>query len=370
VNKIKKFFQILIQTLLTLTGIFIGFQIGAIVSLYNLKLDIFQLTSIKLILIMAGGLGGFWISPIIIKQFNRGVEWVINTLASYSRQELISGIIGLIVGLIINTLLFRPLFTIPFEKIPVIGDYLKTVLVIFITILLSYIGILTGIKIGLWGGIKSDLPGIETKFRDKLLLDIQNECFKILDTSVIIDGRILDIARTGFIAGVLVIPKFVLEELQKIADSGDAIKRNRGRRGLDILNKMRRDQQIPIHIYENDIFKAKDVDDKLIALALQLKGKIITQDYNLNKVAQVHGIDVLNINELANALKPVVLPGEELKVHLIKEGKEYGQGVAYLDDGTMIVVEGGRRYIGEQIKVQVTSVLQTVAGKMIFARPV
>ncbi|MFF2484036.1 PIN/TRAM domain-containing protein [Paenibacillus sp. NPDC058071] len=192
---------------------------------------------------------------------------------------------------------------------------------------------------------------------------------KILDTSVIIDGRIADICKTGFIEGTLVIPEFVLEELQHIADSSDLLKRNRGRRGLDILNKIQKELDVRVLIYEGDFEEISEVDSKLVKLAKALRGKVVTNDFNLNKVCELQGVSVLNINDLANAVKPVVLPGEEIIVQVIKDGKEHGQGVAYLDDGTMIVVEGGRDYIGTTMEVLVTSVLQTSAGRMIFAKP-
>lgn len=192
---------------------------------------------------------------------------------------------------------------------------------------------------------------------------------KILDTSVIIDGRIADICKTGFIEGTLVIPEFVLEELQHIADSSDLLKRNRGRRGLDILNKIQKELDVKVLIYEGDFEEIGEVDSKLVKLAKALHGKVVTNDFNLNKVCELQGVSVLNINDLANAVKPVVLPGEEIIVQVIKDGKEHGQGVAYLDDGTMIVVEGGREYIGTTMEVLVTSVLQTSAGRMIFAKP-
>jgi len=192
---------------------------------------------------------------------------------------------------------------------------------------------------------------------------------KILDTSVIIDGRIADICKTGFIEGTLVIPEFVLEELQHIADSSDLLKRNRGRRGLDILNKIQKELDVRVLIYEEAVEEAGEVDSKLVKLAKAMRGKVVTNDFNLNKVCELQGVSVLNINDLANAVKPVVLPGEEIVVQVIKDGKEHGQGVAYLDDGTMIVVEGGRDYIGTTMEVLVTSVLQTSAGRMIFAKP-
>ncbi|HSK08104.1 MAG TPA: PIN domain-containing protein, partial [Vicinamibacterales bacterium] len=192
--------------------------------------------------------------------------------------------------------------------------------------------------------------------------------YKVLDTSVIIDGRIADICETGFIEGALVIPQFVLKELQLVADSADTLKRNRGRRGLDILQKIQKMSGVEVVISDVDFPEVREVDLKLIELARSLQGKIVTNDFNLNKVAQLRGVDVLNINLLTNSLKPVVLPGEVMKVFILKEGKEYNQGVAYLDDGTMVVVDNARRMIGKTIDVVVTSVLQTTAGKMIFGR--
>jgi len=191
---------------------------------------------------------------------------------------------------------------------------------------------------------------------------------KILDTSVIIDGRVADICKTGFLEGALIVPHFVLRELQQIADSADSAKRNRGRRGLDVLEKIKSAQGVMVQIVEKDYPDVKEVDLKLIELAKEINGKIVTNDFNLNKVAQLRGVDALNINELANSLKPVVLPGETMRVFILKEGKEYNQGVAYLDDGTMVVVDNARRMIGKTIITQVTSVLQTTAGKMIFGR--
>jgi uncharacterized protein YacL len=192
--------------------------------------------------------------------------------------------------------------------------------------------------------------------------------FKILDTSVIIDGRIADIAETGFLDGVLVIPQFVLHELQMVADSADSMKRNRGRRGLDILQRIQKMAHLNVQIVEEDFPQVREVDMKLIELAKVYDCKVVTNDFNLNKVAQLHGVQVLNINELANSLKPIVLPGEAMRVFILKEGKEYNQGVAYLDDGTMVVVDNARKMISKTIDVTVTSVLQTTAGKMIFGK--
>lgn len=197
---------------------------------------------------------------------------------------------------------------------------------------------------------------------------VSKNTFKILDTSVIIDGRIADIVETGFVDGTLVIPQFVLRELQLVADSSDSMKRNRGRRGLDILQRIQKMPQLNIQILEDDFPNVREVDMKLIELAKVYDCKIVTNDFNLNKVAQLHGVEVLNINELANALKPIVLPGEAMRVFILKEGKEYNQGVAYLDDGTMVVVDNARKMISKTIDIAVTSVLQTTAGKMIFGR--
>ena len=197
---------------------------------------------------------------------------------------------------------------------------------------------------------------------------VSGQTFKILDTSVIIDGRIADIVETGFLDGTLVIPQFVLRELQLVADSADSLKRNRGRRGLDILQKIQKMTQLHVQILEDDFPNVHEVDMKLIELAKVYSCKIVTNDFNLNKVAQLHGVEVLNINELANALKPIVLPGETMRVFILKEGKEYNQGVAYLDDGTMVVVDNAKKMISRTIDISVTSVLQTTAGKMIFGR--
>lgn len=193
--------------------------------------------------------------------------------------------------------------------------------------------------------------------------------FKILDTSAIIDGRIADLSKTGFLEGILVAPGFVIGELQKIADSADSLRRNRGRRGLDLLNRMQKENQIAVRIFDCEYDEVEEVDTKLLRLAREMDAKVVTNDYNLNKVAELYGVKVLNINDLSNAIKPVVLPGEEMFIHVLRDGKEYGQGIGYLDDGTMIVVEGGKSFIGLDIEILVTSVLQTSAGRMIFAKP-
>ncbi len=373
-----------IKIIFTIIMVTLSALIGYLISLgFN---HYFQFEAYTFIFIIAGcvllfGIIGFWISPYLIRFFNYSVEFVRNYIQKYTPQELIAGAIGLILGLIVNSLLLRPLYLLflPFSFIGdnllfTISNFIHPLVVIFMTAFFAYLGIIISINVGLHNVLssdkfKKDIPGMDSGIKDFLTDEINSERFKILDTSVIIDGRILDICRTGFLTGVIIISRFVLQELQHIADSSDSLKRNRGRRGLDVLNKMRKDPNIPIHIYEKDYQNIQEVDAKLIRLAKDINGKIITNDYNLNKVAELHGVLVLNINELANALKPVVLPGEEMSVHIIKDGKEFGQGVAYLDDGTMIVVEGGKKFIGSTLQVLVTSVLQTVAGKMIFAKP-
>jgi len=225
---------------------------------------------------------------------------------------------------------------------------------------MGYIGLMVGAAKGEY----LDLSALGGIFSDKTI----KRDYKILDTSVIIDGRIADVSETGFLGGTLIIPHFILAELQQVADSGDSSKRQRGRRGLDMLQRLRNNSKLDIQIIETDFPAVKEVDLKLIELGKQLDAVIVTNDFNLNKVSQLRGVSVLNINELANALKPVVLPGEAMRVFVLKEGKEYNQGVAYLDDGTMVVVDNARRLIGKTADIAVTSVLQTTAGKMIFGR--
>src|SRR5689334_9336310 len=230
----------------------------------------------------------------------------------------------------------------------------------FVLIVLPYLGLVLGGKHGEW----LEPARLISLFRSAG----PQRRYKILDTSVIIDGRIADVCETGFVDGTLVIPQFVLKELQLVADSADSLKRNRGRRGLDILQRIQKMSGVEVMISDVDFPEVREVDLKLIELGRTLQGKIVTNDFNLNKVAQLRGVEVLNINELANALKPVVLPGEFMKVFILKEGKEYNQGVAYLDDGTMVVVDNARKMISKTIDIVVTSVLQTTAGKMIFGR--
>lgn len=306
--------------------------------------------------ILIGGVLGFAVVPWLIELIWRATRWLESRLHRVPLQDILYGAIGLIIGLIIANLIGAAFSRVPFISIivPIVGS-----------VILGYLGISVAVK------KRDDIPGLFGRAsRGGAAIRFDSAQPKILDTSVIIDGRIYDICKTGFLEGPLVVPRFVLEELRHIADSSDALKRNRGRRGLDVLNKLQKDLGTTVQVYEQDVpGVGPEVDTKLVALAKQLGGRVITNDFNLNKVAELQGVSVLNINDLANAVKPVVLPGEEMNVHVIKDGKESGQGVGYLDDGTMIVIDGGKRYIGESIDVLVTSVLQTSAGRMIFARP-
>lgn len=308
------------------------------------------------------GLIFFSLSSKIIKQAKRVIVLIESEIQNVPTSDIALGSVGLIVGLVIAYLVSQPLYKL---EVPFLGVAVSIILYS----MLGYFGIKIATRnrddiASALGNFSNSKRGIKEKNKSSY-----KSCPKVLDTSVIIDGRIADICKTGFIEGPLVIPVFVLEELQHIADSSDGLKRNRGRRGLDILNKIQKELEIEIIIHEKKFDDISEVDSKLLKLTQFLNGKIITNDYNLNKVAEVQGIDVLNINDLANAVKPVVLPGEEMIVQVVRDGKESGQGLAYLDDGTMIVVESGRRFLNETIDVVVTSVLQTSAGRMIFAKP-
>jgi len=290
------------------------------------------------------------------------VKWTEDSLVKIPVTDVLFGSVGLIFGLLVAFLIG---FALNAVQVPI----LNAVVPIILTILFGYLGFQVGFKkrdelLGLFGNRSNKKKSSEDESEKEA-----NQSLKILDTSVIIDGRIADICQTGFLEGTIVIPQFVLEELQHIADSSDVLKRNRGRRGLDILNRIQKELAIKVEIYEGDFEEISEVDSKLVKLAKITNGILVTNDFNLNKVCELQNVSVLNINDLANAVKPVVLPGEELTVQVIKDGKEYHQGVAYLDDGTMIVVEEGREYIGKRIEVLVTSVLQTSAGRMIFAKP-
>jgi uncharacterized protein YacL len=279
-------------------------------------------------------------------------EW---RLRAMSLKRLIGAAIGSVLG-IVGAYLFALVIRNSIPPGPI-----QSFLQIMVMLVMAYVGLAVGANKGDLLNLAA-LGGIFGGERSG------KKSYKILDTSVIIDGRIADIAETGFLDGLIVIPQFVLRELQLVADSADSLKRNRGRRGLDILQRLQKTASVQIQIVEDDFPSVREVDMKLIELAKLYEGKIITNDFNLNKVAQLQGVAVLNINELANSLKPIVLPGEIMRVFILKEGKEYNQGVAYLDDGTMVVIDNARKMIGKTIDISVTSVLQTTAGKMIFGK--
>jgi len=362
-------------------GIFsaIGLIVGYVIS--ELLLSIPQIESLNyfnttfskilfiIIISIISALILYIISPAIYRAISNIVDYIEKSMQKMSITEIIYGAAGAILALILMMFIAKPIN----EMHNIFGPILF--------MLLNIVAAIIGWEI--FSKKKEDITLLLLNMKkqvgkEKKIKDIQVEVKedkaevgipKVLDTSVIIDGRIFDICRTGFIEGTLIIPNFVLDELRHISDSSDALKRNRGRRGLDILNKIQKELAIETKIVDDDFPKIPEVDAKLLKLAQKLNGKVITNDYNLNKVAEFQGVPVLNINELSNAIKPVVLPGEEMVIDIVKDGKESSQGVAYLDDGTMIVVEGGKKYIGSTKAVIVTSVLQTAAGRMIFAKP-
>lgn len=306
---------------------------------------------------LIGALTGLVLTPYLTTRPARTIRKI---LAQVDAQTLVAGLVGLITGLAIAALLAFPLSLLPApfgEILPFIG-----------AIFLSYFGVTVFVmrQHDIFSILLSRLPRHSYDEEEKESLPKRTI---LMDTSVIIDGRIADIARTGFITGTLLVPRFVLNELQFIADSADGLRRQRGRRGMEILSTLQKEPTIPTQISDIDVEGTREVDDKLVILARQMKCPILTNDYNLNRVAELQGVTVLNINELANAVKAILLPGETLQVNVIQEGKEFGQGVGYLEDGTMVVVEDGVNHLRTTIPVNVTKVLQTAAGRMIFAKP-
>ena len=323
-----------------------------------------DLVLIRILFVFSVALTCYLIAPFgLPSQLDAGVGTILGLaivifewrLRNVSLKRLIGAAIGSVLGIIgayLFSLVIRNSLT---------PGRTQSFLMLMVMLLMAYVGLIVGAN----KGDLLNLAALGGVFGGEKQ---SKKSYKILDTSVIIDGRIADIAETGFLDGILVIPQFVLRELQLVADSADSLKRNRGRRGLDILQRLQKVASLNIQIVEDDFPTIREVDIKLIELAKLYEGKIVTNDFNLNKVAQLQGVEVLNINELANALKPIVLPGETMKVFVLKEGKEYNQGVAYLDDGTMVVVDNARKMIGKNVDISVTSVLQTTAGKMIFGK--
>ena len=316
---------------------------------------------------LIGVIIGYLISSFILKQGLVIAKRLERILTHIPNQELIAGTIGLLFGLIIANLI-----GVAFNQVPIIGSYIPIIL----SAIFGYSGLKIMARKGpeMYNNYVQQWSGDGNKKTSRFKMfsthksDKASSTPKLLDTSVIIDGRIKELCNTGFIEGPLMVPLFVLNELQIISDSADSTKRNRGRRGLDILKEMQDANKVAIEVVEDDYDDLTEVDSKLMRLALDKQWKLMTNDFNLNKVARVQGIEVLNLNELANVLKPALIAGEWIRVQIMKEGKEIHQGVAYLDDGTMIVVEDGKPYVGQTVEVMVTSILQTSAGRMIFAR--
>ena len=316
---------------------------------------------------LLGVIIGYLISSFILKQGLVIAKRLERILTHIPNQELIAGTIGLLFGLIIANLI-----GVAFNQVPIIGPYIPIIL----SAIFGYSGLKIMARKGpeMYNNYVQQWSGEGPKKTSRFKMfsthksDKTTSTPKLLDTSVIIDGRIKELCNTGFIEGPLMVPLFVLNELQIISDSADATKRNRGRRGLDILKEMQDANKVAIEVIEDDYDDLTEVDSKLMRLALDKQWKLMTNDFNLNKVARVQGIEVLNLKELANVLKPALIAGEWIRVQIMKEGKEVHQGVAYLDDGTMIVVEDGKPYVGQTVEVMVTSILQTSAGRMIFAR--
>ncbi len=365
-------FKKIIRAILTIVGLVVGYgayKLTAFIaheSGYDLKegLTGAENAFVAAVFAIIFGIIFYKLTPVLGRRGQQAANTIESDLKKTSTNDIVFTAIGLIIGLVVAYLLSGLYNGI---QIPIV----KVILNIVTYLILGFIGIVVATSRG------KEIAAMILSSRREQAAGVRggrqksDASPKILDTSVIIDGRIYDILNTGFIEGTIVIPEFVLVELRHIADSSDSLKRNRGRRGLDILNRIQTEYGIEIYnpTDEKALDEIPEVDVKLLKLAQIMNGKVVTNDFNLNKVAAIKGVPVLNINELANTLKPVVLPGEEMILSLVKEGKERNQAVAYLDDGTMIVVEEGRRFIGQTIKVTVTSVLQTTAGRMIFAKP-
>ncbi|HJW91375.1 MAG TPA: PIN domain-containing protein [Anaerolineales bacterium] len=337
------------MVLFAILGVYWGIHLGRLTD------GLLELYAVVLGLV--GALVGLVLTPFISTRPMRSLRVLLGRVSS---QTLVSGLVGLMAGLIVAALLAFPISLLPSP----FGDVLPFIGVV----LFSYLGIAIFAmrQNDIFSVLRVNLPGRTQEAAEPPAGEEARSI--LLDTSVIIDGRIADIARTGFLVGTLLIPRFVLNELQYIADSADSLRRQRGRRGMEVLSELQKDASVPVRISDIDVEGVREVDDKLVILARQLRSPILTNDYNLNRIAELQGVPVLNVNELANAVKSVLLPGENLSVNIIQEGKESGQGVGYLDDGTMVVIEDGRQRLSQEVTVTVTKVLQTAAGRMIFAR--
>lgn len=335
---------------------------------WRLGLYISELSSSKedflpwgLVLTLTGILLGGLIAPYLtVKPWRASTDFV----SSLPGSALVAATLGLLVGLIVASLVSIPLYTL--------NGWQGWIIPIIVSLVLGCTGLLLGIHRG--RDMRAMFPGLDSVESHSVSpTSVSGKSSRngniLVDTSAIIDGRIADLSITGFLEGALVVPRFVLDELRHIADSNDSLRRNRGRRGLEVLSRLRKDETVPLQVLDVGVENGMEVDARLVQLARAMKSSILTTDYNLNRVAELQGVQVLNVNELANALKSIVLPGEELRVNIVQEGKEAGQGVAYLDDGTMVVIEDGRRYLNAFHDVVVTRVLQTAAGRIIFSQP-
>ncbi len=344
-------FRIIGMFALGIGGVFLGISIAGAV---NVSIEL-----AATVLSLVGALIGLVITPYVT---TRPARWLRNQIGLLPTRVLAAGMTGLVIGLGIAALLSVPLSLLPqpFGQIlPFVGVLIFSWLSISIFVMRQH---------DLFSLLRDRLPSPRAD-ESPASGSYSGPTSVLLDTSVIIDGRIADVSQTGFVSTTMLVPRFILNELQHIADSSDVLRRNRGRRGLDVLNRLQKESVVPVRITDMNVEGVREADDKLVILAKQLHSAILTTDYNLNKVAGLQGVTVLNINDLANAVKAVVLPGEGMTVKVIQEGKEQGQGVGYLDDGTMVVVEEGRRLINQNVDVIVTKVLQTAAGRMIFAKP-
>jgi len=373
-KNVRKVLVVFARSLFVFIGAITGYEIAFV--LISNKMwpweNVPHVIVLYLLSVVLFSLIGYMVTPLIVRILGFIGLYLEKSMEGISWRDISVAIFGLIAGLFVANLA-----ALPFSNLPGVGSYIAITLNIF----LGYLGVRLFLShkdeiASMWtsiGELKSRF-GKSKKVRDfhEELLDTGQEgaSLKILDTSVIIDGRILDIAATGFVEGVFILPKFVLSELQSIADSTDPLRRTKGRRGLDVIKELQRVRNISLHIIDRSVndLRVDSVDAGIVALAKEIGAKIITTDYNLNKIAQIQGVEVLNVNELANALKPILLPGENVIVDLIREGKEPKQGVGYLDDGTMLVVEDGEKYIGKRVEVTITSMLQTPAGRMAFGR--
>jgi uncharacterized protein YacL len=346
------------MVLFVILGVYLGNNLGVAAS-SNVDIPPLTVEQYSVTFGLVGALVGLILTPFISTRPARALR---NLISRLTAQTLVAALIGLISGLLVAALLSFPLsrlpgalgMTMPFVAVVIFGYFGVALFLMRTNDLFNVLGSLAGRS-----------PSLPTGDAASSL----SERTILLDTSVIIDGRIADIARTGFLPGSLLIPRFVLAELQFIADSSDGLRRARGRRGMEVLSQLQKEPTIPVRITDIDVEGVKEVDDKLVILARQMRCLILTNDYNLNRIAELQGVTVLNVNELANAVKAILLPGEPLNVRVIQEGKESNQGVGYMEDGTMVVIENGRDYMNQEILVVVTKVLQTAAGRMIFARP-